>query len=88
MQKTKTVDIHEIFKDKDFIRAVKFVIETGKVSTASLQRQFFWGYAKAASYIDFMISFGYVSSGVSNRKVLVALNVFKKDAKENFYLAD
>ena len=88
MQKTKTVDIHEIFRDKDFIRAVKFVIETGKASTASLQRHFFWGYAKAANYIDFMISFGYVSSGLSNRKVLVALDVLKEDAKENFYLAD
>ncbi|MBQ4542514.1 MAG: hypothetical protein IJA23_06710 [Clostridia bacterium] len=86
MQKIKTVDIHEIFKDKDFISAVKCVIENKNASTAFLQRKFHWGYAKAADYIDYMINFGYVSNGVSNRKVLATIDVFKTDAKENFYL--
>ena len=84
----KKPDIHEIFKDKDFICAVKSVIENQNASTAFLQRKFHWGYAKAAGYIDYMINFGYVSNRISNRKVLASMEVFKEDAKENFYLAD
>lgn len=88
MEKKKILDIYEIFKDKDFISAVKCVIENQNASTAFLQRKFRWGYAKVASYIDYMINFGYVSSGISNRKVLATLDVFKADAKENFYIND
>lgn len=86
MEKKRTVDIYEIFKDKDFISAVKCVIENQNASTAFLQRKFYWGYAKAAGYIDYMINFGYVSNEISNRKVLATLDVFETDAKENFYL--
>ena len=88
MQKTKTVDIYEIFKDKDFIRAVKCVIEKQNASTGFLQRTFGFGYLKARGYIDYMINFGYISRGFSNRKILVTMDVFKNDAKENFYLDD
>lgn len=86
MEKMKTVDIHEIFKDKDFIRACKKVFETGKASTALLQRQFGWGYSKASTYLEYMADFGYISVGISNRKVLSTLEVFKDDAKENFFI--
>ena len=86
MQNGITTDIHEIFKDKDFILACKKIFEEGKASTALLQRQFGWGYAKAAAYLEFMAEFGYVSLDISNRKVLATLDVFKEDAKENFYL--
>ena len=88
MQNTQSIDIHSIFKDKDFIRAVKKVIASKNASTAFLQKQFGWDYLKAVMYVEYMIGFGYVSLGVSNRKVLVSLDVFKADAKENFYIND
>ena len=87
-KETKRIDIHEIFKDKDFIRACVAVIESGKATTAFLQNQFGWDYEKVMAYFEHMANFGYVSLGFSNRKVTANLDVFKADAKENFYIND
>ena len=86
MEKIKKVDIQEIFKDKNFIKSVKFVIETGKASTSALQRKFGFRYSVAANYLEYMADCGYVSPRIENRKLLATLDVFKEDAKENFYL--
>ena len=87
-KKIKMPDIHEIFKDKDFIRACVAVIETKIATTAFLQKRFGWDYEKVSAYYEYMADFGYVSIGKFNRKVLATLDVFKVDAKENFYIND
>ena len=86
MEELKNLEEKEIFKDKDFISAVKYVIKSNNASTAAIQRKFMWGYAKAARYLDLMQMFGYVKSAGAglSRKVCVSLDVFKKDAGANF----
>ena len=58
LEKIKKVDIQEIFKDKNFIKSVKFVIETGKASTSALQRKFGFRYSVAANYLEYMAEEG------------------------------
>ncbi len=78
------INAQDIFKDKNFILAVKFVIDNQSVSVSKLQQEFDLDYAEVLTYLDFMASFGYVSRGGFSRKVLVTLDVLKKDAGENF----
>ena len=49
--------------DKKFLEAVEIALNSGKVSTALLQRKLSIGYGKAAKYLDIMEDLGLVSEG-------------------------
>ena len=59
--------------DKQFLDAVEVAVNTGKMSTALLQRKLSIGYGKAARYIDVMCDMGIISepNGQKPRDVLI-----------------
>ena len=77
--------VENIFKNKEFINAVKFVFACNRASTAGLQTEFGLEYSTAIKYLDYMTAFGYISSLKKGRKVIASIEEFKNDAGENFY---
>jgi S-DNA-T family DNA segregation ATPase FtsK/SpoIIIE len=60
--------------DRQFLDAVEVAVNTGKISTALLQRKLSIGYGKAAKFIDVMEEQGFVSepNGQKPREVLIS----------------
>lgn len=77
--------VENIFKNKEFIDAVKFVFACKHASTAGLQLEFGLEYQTALKYLNYMTAFGYISSLKKGRKVIASLDEFKSDAGEYFY---
>lgn len=77
--------VQNIFKNKEFIDAVKFVFACNKASTLILQNEFGFEYKTALKYLDYMTAFGYISSLKKGRKVIASIDEFKSDAGEYFY---
>ena len=67
-QKEESNSINEIFKE-----AMQFAIDTGTISTSTLQRKFRIGYGKAARIINTMEEMGYIgpANGATPRQVLI-----------------
>ena len=66
----------DILCDEQFLEAVYIAVKQGKVSTSLLQRKLSIGYARAATYIDYMEDLGFISesNGSKPRDVLITMD--------------
>jgi S-DNA-T family DNA segregation ATPase FtsK/SpoIIIE len=76
-----------ILNDQQFLDAVDVALRSRKIATSLLQRKLRIGYAKAASFIDYMQEFGIVSepNGSKPREVLLSADEWHEKLARTTY---